>query len=443
MASAKKISDFIHVIEQEFGLLHRPINGVYAWPLSRITIYYALTMATGTYQDNIADTGKAEPKWRRLTRLLGQFINNPFFNLSAKPYALYVHSRKVGGKDIYSHALMHELGNQVLVLDSTFTGSGRLKSARDMAFFTALAVLYRRFKLRQKVLSPDDKALIENIKVRMREELGADIDLQNILLRRLYLFSFLKPVYKALFKMKKTRHVYLVNGYSYHYITAAAQELGVSVSELQHGMLTPYHMGYSYPGQKRVPYFPDEFLGFGQYWLDAAPMPTETKKRVIGAPHIAHLTARDIEKTPKSIFFSSQTVIGQDVFTFACKTAALLPDYKITLNLHPSDNRDLYPVKDLPANLDILYRPDNFFELLARHEFQAGSFSTILFEGMMLGNKIIVLDLSGSENMVPVIERGDAILAATPEDLTRMLEQAKMAADPCIYYSNLAEKIIL
>ena len=431
----------MHRLEEEFNLVEHKFAGVYAWPAARIAIYYALTVAAGTYQESIATTGCKRTFFKRLVDLGCQFIRNPFFAWGAISYAIYVHSRKVNGKDIYSDALVQQYGDSALLLDSTFTGSERLQNAADMGFFTTLAVMYRRMKMKGSTFSDDEDVLIKTIQGRIKKQFGQQVDVKKILQRRLFLFKFLKPVYKALFRYRKVQEVYIVNAYSYPYITAAAQELGLTVTELQHGLITPYHMGYSYPGREKVPYFPDRFYGFGQYWLESVDMPTATKKKVIGAPHMATLKSKNIDKIPGSVFFSSQTVIGQQVFNFAAKTAELLPKHKITLNLHPNDSRDLYPASGLPENLEILYKPANFFEILAAHEYQAGSFSTTLFEGMLLGNKVIVLDLPGAENMQPAIERGDAIFAQTPEELVGILHTAHQAKDAEVYYADLVQKI--
>ena len=58
MASTKEICGFVHRLEAEFGLLDHKFSGVYAWPAARITLYYALTVAAGTYQESLAVTGQ-------------------------------------------------------------------------------------------------------------------------------------------------------------------------------------------------------------------------------------------------------------------------------------------------------------------------------------------------------------------------------------------------
>lgn len=445
MTSAKEVCEFFYAIEAEYKLLEWQVRGLYIWPILRMVIYYKITEKTGLYQDNIMDKKGMK---NRLAGIAGIFLRgvfcNPFLSPQDYRYALYVHARKVEGRDIYSDQVMQEMGKNGLILDSSYN-SPKMPQAFDMAVFTLLAVLYSKVRMQMNPkASPADEDLINRVNTRIQERFGVTIPLRRYFWDKLFLCSFLKPVYKALFRYKKVQHLFIVNAYSHPYITAAAQELGIKISELQHGLITPYHLGYSYPGQAHVPYVADEFLCFGTYWTQSANLPASTKTRVIGAPHLSYIMRKNkTEKTPRSIFFSSQTVIGREVFDYALQTARLLPDHTITLNLHPSDtpNRYILP-PGTPSNFTMLYRPSGFFDLLARHEYQAGSFSTTLFEGMALGNKIILLNLPGAENMEPVLTRGDGIFVRGVEELVEKLEQAKQAENTEDYYAPPVKRVL-
>lgn len=408
-----------------------------------MTLYYRLTQETGLYQENAAQSG-AFKKLRAWLWLLGRgLFRTPFCARGPKKYVIYTHDRKPGGRDIYSDQITREANNEALLIDPTLDGTDIMKGAYTMGPFMLASQLYRKLKsLGTSPLSDSDRQKIGTVEKAMADKFGVGVSLTPLITERLHKFRFLVPIYKAILRRKNVQHVYIVNPYSHPFIVAAAHDLGLKISELQHGLTTPYHLGYSYPGRERVPYFPDEFLCFGRYWSESVPLPTATKTSVIGAPHIAQLLDKNVPKTPRSIFFSSQTVIGREVFDFALKTAQLLPDHTITLNLHPQDSLDRYKADGAPKNFTILHKPPGFFELLASHEFQAGSFSTTLFEGMMLGNKVIVLDLPGSENMEPAVKRGDALFARTPEELVSLLDHVRPAPDASDYYARPVERIL-
>ena len=81
-----------------------------------------------------------------------------------------------------------------------------------------------------------------------------------------------------------------------------------------------------------------------------------------------------------------------------------------------------------------------FYDSLAESEVQIGVFSTGLFEGMLLGCRTIVADLSGSEAMETVVRRGDAMVVGSPEDLVATLAAAP-AARAHDYYAEPAHSI--
>ena len=83
---------------------------------------------------------------------------------------------------------------------------------------------------------------------------------------------------------------------------AAAKRAGVKVIELQHGTITPYHLGYSYPEQQKNIGFPNELWCFGKFWFENTKMPIGTSFKIIGAPYINRLSKyreKDAKKKKK------------------------------------------------------------------------------------------------------------------------------------------------
>ena len=78
--------------------------------------------------------------------------------------------------------------------------------------------------------------------------------------------------------------------------------------------------------------------------------------------------------------------------------------------------------------------------LLASASYQVGVATTALFEGMVLGCRTVVAQLPGHEYLLPVVERGDAVLADSPTALADLLPSAPVCPDSTTYYApdNLA-----
>jgi len=61
--------------------------------------------------------------------------------------------------------------------------------------------------------------------------------------------------------------------------------------------------------------------------------------------------------------------------------------------------------------------------------------TTALFEGMTLGCRTTVAELPGHEYLLPAIERGDAVLAPTADELIIGLPTAPLCQDSTAYYA--------
>jgi hypothetical protein len=148
----------------------------------------------------------------------------------------------------------------------------------------------------------------------------------------------------------------------------------------------------------------------------------------------------------KQVLFTSQGAIGEELFRAAIATAVRLPDHKIIYRLHPNETLEDYEAlgqkiaatdgKPLPANLSLSHRDPIFLDLVSQSEYLIGAFSTTLFEGLALGCKVLVLPLSGYENVLPAISSGDLTLISNLEALPEYLAAAKPATDPFRYYAQ-------
>jgi hypothetical protein len=231
-------------------------------------------------------------------------------------------------------------------------------------------------------------------------------------------------------------------------VLEGARRNGVPVIELQHGFISPFHLGYSWPGRPDVPYSPDELWCFGDFWYESTSLPRQVRPRVIGAPYLHEFAATaDGGRIENLVVFTSQGVIGRRLFEIALETARRRPDLRIIFRLHPNELLESYEEAvsksgTVPVNFELSHRTPNIFALLASTAIQVGAFSTTLFEGMSLGSRTIVLDLPGSEYMKPAIERGDALLVHDVDELVEKLDQAPLARNPEYYYAKTAVRLV-
>lgn len=441
-----EICEFVWKTEERLDLLEWKVDDAHPWVVFRMVFYYWLTQRVGTLD-------RPHPTQVRSRKDLLKFgflaarssvFKNPFLNIPAGNAVLIPATRKIAGVDIYSEQLVRELGGSLSTLEVWGQDAGDSSSSLDGAVLGAVLGAAWRRRWADIRNCRETRALMSEVRQRFEVDVT---DLGARLATSHSRFLSLRTVMRRLFRIKQPSHLYVVAAYNRMYATAAAGDCGIRVTELQHGTMGPYHLGYSYPGSPRVPYMPDELLVFGKYWVDSTPLPSNLTTRVIGASYVTRL-AQEHQSTKERdmIVFSSQGVIGKKLFDFALTAASLLPHRRIVFRLHPSERREDYEGlltgRGAPPNFSISHQTPNIFALLAAADIQAGVFSTTLFEGMVLGTKVILLDMPGVEYMRAVAERGDAIIVKTPAEFAERVNDAVLVRDWRYYYDTPVDRIV-
>lgn len=410
-------------VERELDLLNWRIQGAHPWPIIRMRVFHELSQRGGIH-------GNPHPVRRTRSdkaRLVGKHVagvvgKNPFLAHGQFDALVVPHPRKPGGVEIYTDRLRAELGSSALVLDSGINGTP-LAGSRNLDFFTSAAGAVRSRAVDARC------GTIENA---LEALTGVKVPIGALVARELPKHVRLRAIYRALLRRHKIKTVYAVVAYFHQHVVGAARDLGLRVVELQHGAISPYHLGYSYPGSPSVPDQPDELWCFGSYWPDVVELPAGMQTKIMGAPFIRPLTASEIAaKKPERVVFLSQGTIGTSLFKFATALAEARPELELIYRLHPSEHLDDYRA---PAGLQVSAGTDTL-ELLASATYQVGVSTTALFEGMTLGCRTTVAELPGHEYLLPAIERGDAILAPTADELIIGLPTAPLCQDSTAYYA--------
>lgn len=263
--------------------------------------------------------------------------------------------------------------------------------------------------------------------------------------------------YVELFKKRKPKMIFVVVAYENHAIVAAAQHLGIEVIELQHGTITDYHLGYSYPERTRangkIPYFPDKILSFGDYWMNEKTYP-------MGLDNVASVgfsyfqeQSKDfinIKAIDNQVLFISQGVIGKYMSQVAFEFAKTQKDLKIIYKLHPSEYetwRENYPELVEASDFDNFEVIDNseipLYRLLAESNYQVGAFSTAIYEGLMFNCKTFILDVPGVEYLDDLIDEGYVFKIKDVDDLNSNLEEFNPTYyDKDFFFKNVDKKLL-
>jgi hypothetical protein len=397
-------------VERELNLLDWQIGDARPWPVIRMRIFHELTRRSGIHGASHPVRRTPYDKARLVTRhVTGLVTRNPF--LGSYDALVVPHPRKPGGVEIYTDELRKALGAKALILDSGINGTPLPKS-RNLDFFTSAAGAVHTRQL-------DDRGISNAL----RELTGVSVPVGALLAREVPKHRRLRALYRALLRRHQIKTVYVVVAYFHQHIVGAARDLGIRVVELQHGAISPFHLGYSYPGRPEVADQPDELWCFGSYWTDVADLPAGMSTSVVGASYLPGAA----RKNPRLAVFLSQGTIGAELLNVAESVAKEHPSLDVVFRQHPSERASNYT---MPAGVRLSIEGSTL-DLLASATYQVGVSTTALFEGMALGCRTAVANLPGHEYLERSIAGGHALLMTNPTQLT----SAPLCSTPEAYYA--------
>lgn len=440
MTSIKEISNLILKIESRHQLFAYEIDGIYIWELLRWELFRAIARKLGlegqahTFLSHIP----IHVKWSRFfISSLDLFFKNPLLGNRQRNTLIFDHPRKmsVDGKyiDIYTDFLLQDLKpDEYEVLERHYLGlhsSNKSDAGRKYLDVLNLYIILTKPILNKKIkLSVLDVQFLKTIELEIHQAFRIKIDLLQLAAAKLVDFKAKFAFYNHLLKKRRPKNIILVVSYSQQALIAAAKYNQVWVTEIQHGVISPYNLAYHYPNQEHISYFPDELWVFGDYWKTAARIPLQTKVVARGFPFLnkRYEKYRKMAKKKNTILFVSQGTIGSELSEWAFKMAKRLTEYQFIYKLHPGEYdrwQHIYPMlveaKSL-HNFELLHHPDtDLYAVMAQTEFQIGVSSMTLFEGLAFRCKTIILGLPGHEHVEYLVHNGIAKMAGNVDEAVR------------------------
>ena len=450
MKTVKEICMDIFEIEEKYDLFNTKVQGIYSWQLVRMYVYYEITRKVNTFgsaqQGNLTILSKIKSF---LPFIKNSILYNPLKGNYHKDVIIFDHPRKTlfQGKyqDIYSYFLREVLleNNKTFELIESPYFNKHLSDKEDFVKYNDRILLGSYFyKKRTNINFTDSELdLLNNIKSDLENKFNIKIDLFQIIQDHILNFKYDYGKYKKLFEKRKPKQVYVVVAYENQAVVAACRDLGIECIELQHGTISNYHLGYSYPKLKdgnlervsqNIKYFPNKILSFGDYWQDASMYPIDFKDIIsIGFPYF-EISSKNfqINKNKKQILFISQGVIGKYLSKFAYDLhKSLDSSYEIIYKLHPGEYslwRENYPCLVKANKSDNFKVVDNsktpLYKFFAESQFQVGAFSTGIYEGLQFDCKTFIVDLPGVEYLEDLIEKNILKKVSHPEELIKSLD---------------------
>lgn len=445
ISSVKEICEQIFSLEAEHGLLDFEVDGVKIWQYLRMPIYYHVAQACGVLEKpHPVPIGLSAWLRERFFSLKSSLLHNPFWRSQQVDVLVFDHQRSVSldgmDVDIYTHFLLLELADRserTLVVERPFCGT-HLRTASKGRKHIDIVHLRHKFDLLigRLVCSSDAQEKIGWLNTLLEDALGVELNLRPLLEDGVTRFISNRRTFRALLERLQPKRVYLVVAYSrLGSLIAAAKELGIEVVELQHGVFSRYHLGYSYPGRTApLEYFPDKIETWGGGWSDLVEWPIPKSDVVAsGFPYFHHRRAqcREVSRIPNRILVLSQGAIGKVLAARLSSCADELDAYEVVYKLHPSEYlcwREYPGLVELAqrSNVQVVDHNADLYRLFAEAKYQLGVFSTAVYEGIGMGCRTILFDLPGSEYMERLVDGGRAVVYKKGD---RMADTLAMADD--------------
>jgi hypothetical protein len=438
----KDIVEKIFQMEEELDLFNKKIDGVYFWELVRFKVVSEIAQKTGIY-------GQAHTKLDFNSKSVGKYILNALSNifnknpfLSPKSDLLFIgHPRRKLLEngfwwDIYCDPIIENLKSRYkcLLLEKPIFNK-HLSPAKtenicylDLALFSS-SILWR-IKLINTRINKNDKLILRQLERQIQRKFAINVSLDKLVSFRLSARKSILPFFRTILNRVQPRIVIFLVSYGHEVFIEACKKLDIPTVEMQHGTISRYHTGYSFPGKKSTKRtFPDYFLVFGDYWKGLVHFSIPDERVLsVGYPFFEMETVRYQNELKKDqIIFISQGTIGEKLSKFAIELKNRQDFHKeIIYKLHPGEYARWK--KDYPwlVGSGVRVIDDEsvpVYQLLAQSKTLVGVYSTMVYEGLGMGLRTFLVDLPGIEYMDELIKSQAVSKIADVNELIFMLKK--------------------
>lgn len=416
--TVKELCEFIWYLEDKYNLLDFEIDGVKIWQYLRMEIYYLMAKELGVLeQRNKSQQSISVLMKNSLSLLKNLFVANPFLTLNRqKDVIIFTHNRskKIDDKfeDIYTQSLIRDLKNSnqsFQCFEKPFQGKHireKDSNVKYLDFILSASILYGKL---YRIKDKNSLGVIKKVEKEIKNATANSIDLISLFKKNIGRYKLANKLYLRLFKKIKPKIIYSVASYSYlGDMISAAKVLSIKTIELQHGVVSKYHMGYSFAKKDRLLYYSDVFYSWGDFWNKSVEN-AFNKVKVNGFQYF-----RDRSKVyggiikENKILILSQTALGEKIMNETLKFINKFSEFQILYKLHPEEYnmyKEYSSYSMLSSYENITFLEDcDLYQLMSISKIQIGVFSTAIYEGLGLSCNTFLYNLNGVEYMQALID---------------------------------------
>jgi len=434
-----EITERFFQMEDKLDLFDQQIGGVYFWERVRFGVHRKTLEETAI----IHHPHSSRTRWDYIRIALRSLANFAYRNpYCAQPSEIlfFGHQRRKledDGKwwDIYCDPVIDVLDQSYVYIEQPYLGT-HLRPAKT-EYLRYLDMLYPlriggTFIRPMPRFSKSESVLLTGISRELKQRIGVDIPVDEIVHKALLKRWNLLPLYQKLLRRVRPKLAVVVVSYGKYSFVEACKTEGIPVIELQHGVITKYHLAYSYSGSRRVARcFPDYFLSFGEAWGDLVDLPLKADRIIpVGYPYFDIQREKfDGREKTNQVLFISQGTIGRDLSMLAVDLRhKVSTKYKVVYKLHPGEYSQWerrYPWL-VSSGVEVV-NDDSvpLYELLAESSVLVGVDSTVIYEGLGFGLKVVLVNLPGIESMYELKQRAHLPVISTAAELVEEIKRSR------------------
>lgn len=305
------IEDFakFQEMEEDLDLFQASIQGVIFWERVRFQVHAAVGRRELGKSKSEAGAKTGRSKLKRLISSVFKFRKNPLF--SRKSDILFVCTsrrlRETDGHywDIYTDPIIRELEPKPIALESHFENKhytpARTERLQYLDFIEFLTYFKRKLRLSKIRFNAEESQILKRIQEEIQKRFDFHLDMITLVTRILEEREARLPLYRRMIKRIKPKIVVFSQSYGWEDLIEACRSLGVNTAELQHGIINPFHAGYSFKSaNKTKKNYPDYVLTWGDYWNTVTELPIPPRKCYqCGFPILQHKEGHILKYTKK------------------------------------------------------------------------------------------------------------------------------------------------
>ena len=369
-------------LEIDEDLFNYRINNIFIWKLLRNRLVNEIEVKHNLIQHKKRSTKPIGP----IKRIFQLFLNSIYLYRNKNKKRLIVNSDRYFSSGNKSHEIYTYtyINSDSFVIDKNIYKNKRFNMisniySQDFIYF---------YLFNKKIINYDQLNQFYN---KISELYIGDLSLKSLntmsrknLVKTLIQFMVKKKKFDRIFDLNSFNEVYLVCSYANHPVIASATERNITVFELQHGIVSDYHPGYSFPSKIDIPYLPNFLLIWNDFF---ASKKIKTHFNCIinefNYQNQMLLTKGSVKKG-KVITVISQPTLSADLLKLALRISEIF-SYKVIFRLHPTEVslKNIYENQLKYTNIQISDLTDDLYDQLLTSAICIGAYSTVIYESLV------------------------------------------------------------